>query len=57
MKPIDYVVMLGLDAQKKPRAAKFDGAQAEQVRKAAGLMGMRVGWSHLTANGRRSLTN
>jgi hypothetical protein len=36
------IVILGLDETKKPHAAKFDLAQAEAVRKAAGLMGFRT---------------
>jgi hypothetical protein len=37
------VVILGLDAAKKPHAARFDLSQADAVRKAAGLMGFRTG--------------
>lgn len=37
------LVIFGLGEDKKPRAARFDPAQGEAVRKAAALMGLRVG--------------
>ncbi len=37
------LVILGLGEDKKPRAARFDPIQGEAVRKAAVLMGLRVG--------------
>jgi hypothetical protein len=35
-----FIVMLGLDEKKQPRAAKFDLPHADAVRKAANLMGL-----------------
>lgn len=45
MKPVQPIlVILGLGDDQKPRAARFDPAQAEVVRKAAKAMGLRVGF-------------
>jgi hypothetical protein len=37
------IVVLGLDADKKPRAAKFDVADEKTVRKAAAAQGLKIG--------------
>jgi hypothetical protein len=37
------LVVLGLDADKKPRAAKFDMADEKPVRKAAAAQGLKIG--------------
>ena len=42
----DVLVVLGLDVDKKPHAAAFSTADEQTVRKAAGLMGMRVGYAN-----------
>jgi hypothetical protein len=44
MKPVPSIlVLLGLDENRKPRAARFDAAQAEIARKAAKAVGLKVG--------------
>jgi hypothetical protein len=42
-KPETCIVVLGLDADKKPRAAKFDVADEKTVRKAAAAQGLKIG--------------
>ncbi len=37
------LVVLGLDSEKKPHAAKFSAAEETAVRKAAGVKGFRIG--------------
>jgi hypothetical protein len=39
----EYLVLAGIDADDKPRAARFPGSENGAVRKAAELMGLRVG--------------
>lgn len=43
MKLARYLVVLGLDAEQKPHAAKFDIVEEKAVRKAAHLMELRIG--------------
>lgn len=40
---VRLLVILGQDGSKKPHAARFETTQADAVRKAAALMGFRVG--------------
>jgi len=43
MKTETCIVVLGLDADQKPRAAKFDVADEKTVRKAAAAQGLKIG--------------
>lgn len=43
MKNVKFLVVLGMDTEKKPHAARFDIVDEPAVRKAAGLMGFRIG--------------
>jgi len=43
MKTETILVVLGLDGDKKPRAAKFDVADEKTVRKAAAAQGLKIG--------------
>jgi hypothetical protein len=43
LKLAKYLVVLGLDAEKKPHAAKFDIVEEKAIRKAANLMELRIG--------------
>ena len=43
MKNANFVVLLGLDAEQKAHAARFGIVDEAAVRKAAGLMGFRIG--------------
>ena len=43
MKTETCIIVLGLDADQKPRAAKFDVADEKTVRKAAAAQGLKIG--------------